>query len=573
VSSENEDLLRAAEAALAAGDWPKAQRSFEAALERQPTAEGLLGLGAASEQEEVRAAELIGALCLATDLGTELPFEHGLRSTLVAMRLAERVGLDVESAAQTYYGCLLFHAGCTADAGTAAELFDEGALVTHFTPAMFGTRGQAVTGIVRALAGAEGAPAMRAVRVAGKLPMAIRARPRVFAAGCEVAQMLSERLGMSASVRGLLAHLTERWDGKGQPGRLRGEEIPLPLRIAQVARDATLQQLVGGSQFAAEVIRARAGAAFDPAVAALLADEATDILSLDGGRSAWDEVLAAEPASASVLRGQAIDDALAALGDFADLASPYLVGHAAGVARLAGAAAKRLGLSPADVVTVRRAALVHDVGRVAVSARIWHRAGPLTPDDWERVRLHAYHSERVLCRSAFLAGLVPVATAHHERLDGSGYHRAATAAALPRLARVLAAADAYHAMTEPRPHRAAMPPARAADLLGREAKAGRLDADSVAAVLEAAGHAAPALPRPAGLTEREAQVVALLGRGMQTKQVARALGISAKTADHHVQNAYAKIGVSTRAAAALFAMRHGLLAWGELPMVPPHHRS
>lgn len=317
----------------------------------------------------------------------------------------------------------------------------------------------------------------------------------------------------------------------------------------------------------------RAGGAFDPAIAALLAEEAAAILALDGERPAWEEVLAAEPGPGLTLDGPAVEEALAAMGDFVDLAYTCLVGHAAGVAELAAAAARRLGLPAADVVAVRRAARVHDVLRVAVSALIWQKAGPLTPDEWERVRLHAYHSERVLCRSPFLAALAPIASSHHERMDGSGYHRGATAVALPPAARLLAAADADHAMTEPRPHREALPPQRAADLFSREAREGRLDADSVAAVLKAAGHAAPRLPRPAGLTEREAEVVALLARGLQTKQIARALGISAKTADRHVQNADAKIGVSTRAAAALFAMRHGLAAWGELPMVTARGRS
>ena len=214
---------------------------------------------------------------------------------------------------------------------------------------------------------------------------------------------------------------------------------------------------------------------------------------------AWDETLAGEPAPWQRLHGEAIDRALAAMGEFADLVSPYLVGHSAGVADLAVAAAERCRLPAAELVAVRRAALVHDVGRVAVPARVWQQAAPLTPDEWERVRLHAYHSERILCRSPFLAGLAPVATAHHERLDGTGYHRGASAPALTPPARVLAAADAYHAMTEPRPHREALPPQRAAEVLGREADAGRLDAASVAAVLAAAGHRAPRVARPAGL--------------------------------------------------------------------------
>ena len=262
------------------------------------------------------------------------------------------------------------------------------------------------------------------------------------------------------------------------------------------------------------------------------------------------------------------------MGNFADLISPYLAGHSAGVAELATAAAGRCRIDAADTTTLRRAALVHDLGRVAIGARIWQKPGPLDADEWEQVRLHPYQTERVLSRSPFLSALAPVAGAHHERLDGSGYHRGASGAELTLLARVLAAADAYHAMTEPRaaPRRDRRPSERRRSSL-RRGGAGRLDADAVTAVVEAAGQRAPRLERPAGLTEREAEVVGMLARGLQTKQVARALGISVKTADRHIQNAYRKIGVSTRAAATLFAMEHGLVAWGELPIARPATRS
>ncbi|MGZ5339631.1 MAG: HD domain-containing phosphohydrolase [Thermoleophilaceae bacterium] len=274
-----------------------------------------------------------------------------------------------------------------------------------------------------------------------------------------------------------------------------------------------------------------------------------------------------------MLTGEQLDRALAAMGNFADLMSPYLTAHSAGVAKLVTAAARRCRIDAADTRLLGRAALVHDLGRVAIEAGIWQKPGPLNADEWEKVRLHPYHTERVLSRSPFLSALTPVAGAHHERLDGSGYHRGATGAELTLHARLLAAADAYHAMTEPRPHRPPIPPEQTAEQLAREVGAGRLDADAVTAVLEAAGQPAPPLERPAGLTEREAEVVGLLARGLQTKQVARALGISAKTADRHIQNAYRKIDVSTRAAATLFAMEHGLVAWGELPMARAAKRS
>ncbi len=517
--------------------------------------------------ERVRTAEVIAALSLATDLATRLPFENGLHSTVVGMRLAKRLGVDSETASQTYYACMLFYVGCTADAEVAAEIFrDDGALVTHFTPVMFGSRAEIMAGMMRALATPGSSAPVRTIQMARRLPRAAKEHRAHIAALCEVAQMLASRLGLPAQVQGLFAHLAERWDGKGEPGRAQREEIPLPVRIAHVARDAAFQRALGGEERAARVIRERAGHAFDPTIAALLVDEAAEIVALDADASMWEETLTGEPSPWLTLEGEQIDCALAAMGDFADLASPYLVGHSAGVAELATAAAERCGLSGVEIAEVRRGALVHDIGRVAVPVHIWQKPGSLTPDEWERVRLHAYHSERVLSRSPFLAALAPLASSHHERLDGSGYHRGIAGAAITPPARLLAAADAYHAMTEPRPHRPALSPAQAAETLAEEATSGRLDPEAVTATLEASGRRVPPIERPAGLTPREAEVIALLARGLQTKQVARALGISTKTADRHVQNAYRKIGVSTRAAAALFAMEHGLATWGEFPI-------
>ena len=429
-----------------------------------------------------------------------------------------------------------------------------------------------VRGMLRAVAPPGGPIARRAGQLTN-LPRLVRGMGDHAAASCEVARMLSARLGLPSSIGELFSFTDERWDGKGIPGRTGGEGIPLPMRIVQVARDATFQCALDGPERAASVISERASHAFDPEIARTFVDHARDILPVEEAGSLWDVALACEPEPRLVLNGHAIDRALTAMGDFADLASRYLAGHTAMVARLAATAGEAIGLDAATVCTLRRAALVHDIGRVAVPVRIWNHPAPLSADDWEQVRLHAYHAERVLSRSPMLATLAPIATHHHERLDGSGYHRGATAPALARPSRVLAAADAGSAMTEPRPHRAALPAARAALELQAEANAGRLDPDAVAAVIEAMGQPPPAVERPAGLTDREATVIGLLARGLQTKQIAGSLGISAKTADRHIQNSYAKIGVSTRAAATLFAMEHGLVAWGELPIPRSRGRS
>jgi HD-GYP domain-containing protein (c-di-GMP phosphodiesterase class II) len=518
--------------------------------------------------EQVRAAEVIGALCLATDLGMGFPFAHGLHTTLIASRLADRLGLDAATTLQTYYACMLSHAGCTTDAHVTAEVFGD-SLTTHFNPVTYGKPREVFTGLLRALPDPDSPTPLRALQTVGRLPRMARAARPAFTAICEVAGMLAEGVGLTGSMPGLFFYLSERWDGKGPLRRARGEEIPLPMRIVHVAVDAAYQRMLGDAEHAARLARERAGVGLDPEIATCLADAAGEILALDPEASVWDQVLAVEPEPCLTLEGEAIERALRTMGAFADLISPYLAGHSAGVAELASAAAERCRLDEAAAIAVRRAALVHDLGRVAVGARTWQKSQPLTADEWEQVRLHPYHTERVFSRSPFLFALAPIAGAHHERLDASGYHRGSAGAALSMPARLLAAADAYHAMREPRPHREPIGPGPAAEILGQEASAGRLDADAVTAVLEAAGQPVPRIERPAGLTEREAQVVGMLARGLQTKQVARALGISAKTADRHVQNAYGKIGVSTRAAATLFAMEHGLLAWGELPIQPP----
>jgi HD-GYP domain-containing protein (c-di-GMP phosphodiesterase class II) len=281
----------------------------------------------------------------------------------------------------------------------------------------------------------------------------------------------------------------------------------------------------------------------------------------DNGDDPATSVLDAEPAPALMVGVDALDRALAAVADFVDLKSPALRGHSTGVASLAAAAARAAGLTDAAAATVGRAALVHDVGRVGIPNGIWDRTGPLSTYQWERVRLHPYLTERVLHRSALLAPLASVASHHHERADGSGYHRGAGGGQLEGDSRLLAAADAYHAMTEDRPHRPALAPDVAAAQLRTEVDEGRFTSTEVDAVLTAAGHERrPAeVARPAGLTEREVDVLRLIARGLPNKAVAAELGIRPRTVGHHVEHIYAKAGVTTRAGATLFAMEHGLL--------------
>jgi HD-GYP domain-containing protein (c-di-GMP phosphodiesterase class II) len=262
------------------------------------------------------------------------------------------------------------------------------------------------------------------------------------------------------------------------------------------------------------------------------------------------------------VRAEEVEDIASAFAHYVDLKSPFTLEHSAGVARLAEGAAQAAGLPAEARRTLRVAALLHDLGRTSVPNGIWDKPGALNAVEWEQVRLHAYHSERVLARSALMEPYARVAGAHHERADGSGYHRGLAGAVIARPARLLAAADTYQAMTEPRPHRPARPPEDAAWRLSRAAREGLLDREAVEAVLAAAGEKTTVRVRgewPASLSEREVEVLCLLARGLSNKQIAAELVLSARTVQHHVEHIYAKTGVSTRAAAALFAVQNDLL--------------
>ena len=511
------------------------------------------------ESERVRTAEVIASISLATDLGMGLPFEHGLHATLIAMRLCELLGVDPATSSDTYYASMLMYTGCTTDARKNAEVFG-GSRAEHITPRSFGSFTERLAGVLLALPPDDAGALGRVVETARRLPKAVLSVRGHFTALCEVAEMLSERLGLSSEVAGLFLFLTERWDGKSVLRRSEGDEIPLPLRISQLAHDAAYQRHIGGVEHAREVVAGRAGGAFDPDIAGLFVDSAGEMLAVaEAGEMIWDEILTLEPTPNLMLEDGAIDRALSAIGHFADLMAPALAGHSWGVSQLVSKAGVIVGLDDDELLLVCRAAMIHDVGRVAVDPSIWSKQGPLSADEMEKVRLHPYYTERVLSRSPFLKSMAEIACSHHERLDGSGYHRGIGALSMPRPSRLLAAADSFQAMTEPRPFRPAMGAEVAAAQLVEQAEEGWLDPDMVAGVVEAAGEPTPDVDRPAGLTGREVEVIGLLARGLQTKQVADRLGISPKTADAHIQNAYRKIGVSTRAAATLFAMEHGLV--------------
>jgi len=488
--------------------------------------------------------------------------EHMIKACLIALRLAESASLDASERGVVYYSGLLAWVGCHTDAYEQAKWLGDDLTAkrdAHYGYD-FGKAGPATAFMLKHVGGA-GLPLLQRARTGvrfmgdGRRALAALAENHYLAT-----DELAARLGLGEQVRDSLRQSYERWDGKGAYG-MRGDQIALSSRLINLADVVEVFRRTGGIDAAIAIARERRGTQFDPDIVDLFCRRAPLIVGDIDVETSWDLVIDAEPSLATVITGTELDDALAAIGDFAELKSPWLMGHARGVADLAADAGRTGGLPQADVSNLRRAASVHDIGRLGVSNAIWDKPAGLTQPELERVRLHPYLTERMLSFSPGLAPLGVIAGQHHERLDGRGYPRGLSGDAISSAGRILAAADVYHALTEARPHRPAWSAADAAAELRAQVASGRLDGAAADAVLRAAGHRVRRRREwPAGLTAREVEIVRLLARGLTAKAIAERLVISPKTASSHIEHIYAKAGVSNRAQLSLFAMKHGLMA-------------
>ncbi len=508
----------------------------------------------------VSLTELLAALSLGTDLGMGHPMEHVLRQSFLALRLAERLGLGPPEREVVYYSSLLAWVGCHVDAYEQAKWFGDDRAVKHeIRQVDLGRPIQSAAFTLRHLRSGE--PLLARAR----LGVAFLAEGRhdvdvMFDNHWRAADALAERLGLGQAVRDSVAQTFERWDGKGVPAGVRSQELLISTRLVNLADVVEVFHRAGGAEAALAVAWARRGTQFDPALVDLLQAEAGGLFTELESVTGWDAVMSVAPGLGGTLTEAALDSALEAIADFVDLKSPYTISHSRNVADLAARAARMVGLPHDDVTALRRAALVHDLGRLGVSNSIWDREAPLQHGDWERLRMHPYLTERMLAASPPLAPLAALAAQHHERLDGSGYPGGLTGEHLSPAARILAVADTYRTKAEPRPHRPEGTPEEIAEHLRGEVRVGRLDGAAVDAVLRAAGHRVRRRRQwPAGLTAREVEVLRLVARGLSYRQIAEKLVISRKTASNHVERIYAKIGVTNRAMASLFAVKHGLL--------------
>jgi HD-GYP domain-containing protein (c-di-GMP phosphodiesterase class II) len=512
----------------------------------------------------VRLAELMAALSLATDLGMGQPMEFALSSCILGVRLAEKCGYSDEALREVYYQALLRYIGCNAETDWLASIVgDEQGLRAEFARVDNANVFEALNRFVGAiLQGNKGASTINLAQALQRGLLASSHIKPMFAGHCEVAQRLAERFGFDRNIIYGLGQLYERWDGKGSPRGIKGEAIAPAVLVVALAQDMVLFHRLGGVGAALRVARARQGSAYAPKLVEVFCAHAEELCQDLDQEPSWEAVLELEPGSKEMLTEQQFDEACRAFADFVDIKSNYTLTHSSGVADLAAEGARLSGLPDLDVASIWRAALLKEIGRTGISSSIWEKTSALTSREWERVRLHTYYAERIFAQTPALASLGVLASLHHERLDGSGYHRGLPSASQSLAARILGAADVYHSLTEPRPYRAAFEPEAAAKELNKLVRSGKLEREAVNSILSAAGHRVkkPRGEMVAGLSERELDVLRLLSHGLTIKQMAAQLVISEKTVDSHIQHIYTKIGVSTRAGATMFAMENNLLS-------------
>ena len=521
--------------------------------------------------DSVRLVEILGTLSLATDAADGFPPETTIRSALLAAQLAADLGDDA-LVRDVIVGALLRHIGCTGFAVEEAHRYgagDDVGLRHVMAEVDFGQPARAAQTITEQLA-ADAEPTARQAAVGALLGDGPAAGARHDAAQCDAAEHLCALLPIGSGPRAVASDAFERWDGSGGPAGKSGAEISLVARVVEVAYVAELFRGRQGRGGATAELQLRSGSQLDPTIVDAFGARRGELFDhVDATRHpTWELLLDAEPRPHRIVPMTSLDAFALAFARFTDLKSTWFAGHSEAVAEVAAAAAGALGLDAQAIARLRWAGLLHDLGRVAVPTGTWDVPRPLSSPERDRVRFHSWETQRILEATPLLADVAPIAGGAHERSDGSGYHRGLQGPALDPSTKLLAAADVITALAEPRPHRPAHDDAGAQAEIRAEVDARRLDRDAVAAVLDVTGRGRLAAPRwPDQLTDREVDVLRLVATGASNKDVARALGIRAKTVAHHVAHVYDKTACRSRAGATLYALAHGLI--GATSSLPP----
>lgn len=494
----------------------------------------------------------VASLTLILDLANGVEEESSQRTAAFAWHLATEACLPAADRGTAFMAALLYHIGCTAFASSEARFADDDIALRASLARIDRESPSALAwALLRANHGA-------ASRITALINVGLNRadiRDHWMREACGAARSLAAHLGCTAATLLALDEVYERWDGRGGPHGLRGDALSVPSRVMQAAHVAVLFHAAGGRQVARTALQQAARGTIDPVWAAR-AESALALLDTPSDLS----TAFSAPESLEAAAGISVTRAAEVFGEFADLQTPHTRGHSASVARLARATGLSLGLSPESLGALELAAHLHDVGHAALPTALWMQARPWSENERRRAQSHVSVTERILGQAPALQDAARIAGAHHERLGGSGYPRGTTSSQLDRASRLLAVVEVACDRAADRPHRCALGVMAVTRHLASEADEGRLDATCVEAVLLALGQARP---RAAGanlqLTEREIDVLRPLATGQTNKQIARTLGISDRTVQTHTLHIYSKLGVDTRAGAALAASRAGLL--------------
>ncbi len=418
---------------------------------------------------EIPFSEILTAVTYALDLTEGQPQGHCLRSCWIGYHVDRRLGLPEEQLWELYYTILLKDTGCSSNAARLFQLYgtDDLKIKHDFKTVNTQKMGEVVRFILEH-AGMHESKARQFKRIMHLAGQGHKLATELIQTRCESGAQIALQLGFSDAVADGIRSLDEHYNGKGRPRELAGEEIPVYSRIALLAQVCDVFQMVGGREAAVQEVTDRSGSWFDPKIVRAFCDVAADeeFWNVLKGGDMVSAVIGLEDGRRTVvLTEDQLDTLCAAFAKIIDSKSPFTYGHSTRVAEYATAIAGHDGMPPDRLRWFNRAALLHDIGKLGVSNAILDKPGKLTDDEFAQIKKHPAYTEEILGRISLFREITPVAAAHHERLDGQGYHKGLTAADIDRDTRILTVADIYDALSAERPYRAAMPPAKALGIL------------------------------------------------------------------------------------------------------------
>ncbi len=510
-------------------------------------------------------ATLLCALSFVTGLGFGEHMEHGLKSAYIGLQIATGLNLSNEVQEAVFYGALIKDVGCTACSAGISAFFPDDELVPWsdgvlIDPSQFN---EIVGWLSRNLPVDSRLP----IRIVKFLSFLVQCGPvikEVMRGHCEVAELFARRLGLSEYLQHTVRFQWERWDGKGLAYAVKAVEVPLAARILHFAQVLEIAYGFGGQSLAKTIAREKRGTRFDPEVVDtfLTLAERTTLWKILEQETCQDDILAMRPPlSVDHFSADQTEEICGVLADIVDIKTRETWHHSRLVADTAVGIGNHLGLNAAEQTKLRCTALVHDIGKVAIPYAILAKGNHRSKSEWEMYYLHPYYTQRILERVSPLQGLAAAAAAHHEWVNGQGYHRQLSGEQIPFHGRILAVANAYVRYTQQGND---IDPSEALDKM-RSLVDLQFDRSCYDALVASLTNRYPTKSRisecqeSANLTEREVEVLCLLAQGNSNPQIARTLSISRKTVEHNLTHIYNKLGVSCRTAAGVYAVQQGLV--------------